>query len=154
MSSSNWDNRWMDLARLVSGWSKDRSRQVGAVIVDPRNVVVALGWNGFPRGIDDNIDCRHARPAKYLWTEHAERNAIYNAAASGASTRGCRIYLPWYPCADCARALIQAGIDEMIAVKPDWSDPTYANDFAVVREMLQEAGLQVRFLAGDAPVAK
>jgi dCMP deaminase len=150
--TSTWDRRWMELARHVAEWSKDRSRKVGAVIVDGRNVAASLGWNGFPRGVDDNVDARHARPAKYLWTEHAERNAIYNAAAAGHPTLGCSMFLPWYPCADCARAIIQAGISTVVAVEPDWQDPTYAADFAVVREMFAEAGLRVRFLPGEAPV--
>jgi dCMP deaminase len=118
----SWDNRWMDMAKLVAGWSKDRSRSCGAVIVDSRNVLVSIGWNGFPRGINDDVDVRHERPAKYLWTEHAERNAIFNAAANGHPTKDCVMYLPWYPCADCARAIIQSGISEIICIEPDWDD--------------------------------
>lgn len=152
MSSASWDRRWMDFARHVATWSKDRSRKVGAVIVNDRQVSVSFGWNGFPRGVDDNVDERHVRPSKYLYTEHAERNAIFNAAAEGHSTRGCRMYLPWYPCADCARAIIQAGIIEIIAIEPDWQDPSYAADFAVVREMLAEAAVKVRFVPGLPPV--
>jgi dCMP deaminase len=136
----------MDMARLVATWSKDRSRTCGAVIVDDRNVVVALGWNGFPRGVDDDVDARHERPAKYLWTEHAERNAIYNAAACGHATRGCTMILPWYPCADCARAIIQAGLVCIVCIEPDWNDHIWAEAFAVTREMLTEAGVTVRFL--------
>jgi dCMP deaminase len=149
-----WDTRWMDMARLVATWSKDRSRQTGSVIVDDRNVLVAVGWNGFPRGLRDDLDERHSRPAKYQWTEHAERNAIYNAASKGIPTLGCRMYLPWYPCADCARAIIQAGISEIIAVNPDWNDPKWASDFAMVREMLSEAGIGVCFVEGEMPGAR
>ena len=152
-SSHEWDRRWMDLARLVATWSEDRSRKTGAVIVDGRNVPVSLGWNGFPRRVSGKVEERHARPAKYLWTEHGERNAIYNAAAVGAATAGCRIYLPWYPCSGCARAIIQAGLAEVIAVEPDWQDPAYAADFAVTREMLQEAGVHVRWAEGAPPVS-
>lgn len=146
---SGWDQRWMSVARLVASWSKDRSRKCGAVIVDNRNVLIAVGWNGFPRGLHDEVDARHERPAKYKWTEHAERNAIFNAAANGHATSGARIYIPWYPCADCARAIIQSGIVEMIAVEPDWADAIWAADFLVVREMLAEACVTVRFLADD-----
>jgi dCMP deaminase len=142
-----WDNRWMDMAELVSTWSKDRSRKTGAVIVDARNVLIAVGWNGFPRGLNDDAPERHDRPAKYQWTEHAERNAIYNAAASGNSTTGCRMYLSWYPCADCARAIIQAGITELVAVEPDWNVAKWAADFAMVKIMLTEAGVTCRFKA-------
>jgi dCMP deaminase len=148
----SWDSRWMDMARLVASWSKDRSRKCGAVIVDSRNVLVSLGWNGFPRGVDDTVDARHERPAKYHWTEHAERNAIYNAAANGHPTKGCTIYLPWYPCADCARAIIQSGIVCAVCIEPDWSDPVWAAGFAVTREMFEQCGVHQHFIAGDAPV--
>ena len=145
---SSWDVRWMDLAQFVSSWSKDRSRKTGTVIVDARNVLIAVGWNGFPRGLDDELSARHERPAKYQWTEHAERNAIYNAAAKGVSTFGCRIYISWYPCADCARAIIQAGITALVVIEPDWQDSKWASDFAVVREMLREAGIACEFISG------
>ena len=131
------------MATLVASWSKDRSRHAGAVIVDDRNVLVSIGWNGFPRGINDDVDTRHERPAKYKWTEHAERNAIFNAAANGHHTRGCTMYLQWYPCADCARAIIQAGIIKLVCKEPDWNDPIWAADFEVVKEMLDESRVEV-----------
>lgn len=134
------------MAKLVASWSKDRSRSCGAVIVDYRNVVVSIGWNGFPRGVNDDVDSRHERPTKYQWTEHAERNAIFNAAANGHSTKGCTMYLSWYPCADCARAIIQSGILRIVSIEPDWNDHIWSADFAVVKEMLAEAGVEVRFL--------
>lgn len=146
-----WDDRWLDMARLVASWSKDRSRQVGAVIVNDRNVVVSMGWNGFPRSINDDIECRHQRPDKYLWSEHAERNALFNAAANGNSTLNCRIYQSMYPCAHCARGIIQAGISEVITVEPDWNDETYGDEFAVTRQMLEEANVAVRFVDGQTP---
>lgn len=142
-----WDTRWMDMAKLVATWSKDRSRTCGAIIVDNRNVLVSIGWNGFPRGISDDVDERHERPAKYKWTEHAERNAIFNAAANGHPTKGCTMYLPWYPCADCARAIIQSGIVSIVCAEPDWLDHIWAADFKVVQEMLGESSVRVRWYA-------
>jgi len=152
--SADWDARFMDMARTIAGWSKDRSRKVGAVIVGPGKEIRASGYNGFPRGVADDVEARHQRPAKYRWTEHAERNAIYNAARSGVSTFGCVIYLPWYPCMDCARAIVQAGLIEVIAVEPDWNDPTFAADFADVKQLFVEAGVAQRFVAGEAPKQK
>lgn len=144
---SNWDLRWMQLARLVSSWSKDRSTKVGCCIINGRDTVVAIGWNGFPRRIDDDVDERHERPAKYFWTEHAERNAIFNAANKGLATQGCRMYVSWFPCVDCARAIIQAGIVEVIGgVEPDFEHHKFGEEFKVVREMLEEAGIATRFL--------
>ena len=144
--------RMGELCGLVKTWSKDRSRKTSAVIMDScGDTIVAIGWNGFPRGIDDEVEARHERPAKYLWTEHAERNAIYNAARKGVSTLGCLMFMPWYPCADCARAIIQAGIFEVYCVEPDWDDPRWADDFKVVKEMLDEADVAVTFVDGIAP---
>jgi dCMP deaminase len=136
----------MNLARHIATWSKDQSRGVGCVIVGPDHEVISMGYNGFPRGIDDTVDERHQRPAKYSWTEHAERNAIYNAARQGVSTKGAVMYLPWYPCMDCARAIIQCGIAELVAVQPDWNDERWGKDFNMVHGMFIEVGLKVRFV--------
>ena len=146
---SDWDKRWMDTAYQKGTWSKDRSRKCGAVIVTLENDEVCNGWNGFPRGVDDDVEARHARPIKYLWSEHAERNALYNACRRGKSTFGCKIYQTLYPCAHCARALIQSGICEVVTISPDWEDATYAEEFAVTKEMLAEAGVKVRFVDGE-----
>lgn len=138
----------MDTAAQKGSWSKDRSRKVGAVIVNYDNVEVSNGWNGFPRKIDDTVEARHQRPAKYLWSEHSERNAIYNAAREGRATKGCRIFQTMYPCAHCARGIIQSGIVEVVTIEPDWNDSTYADEFAVTKELLDEAGVKVRFVEG------
>lgn len=145
MSAASWDRRWIDLARLVASWSKDDSTKCGAVIVGPRNVLVSLGWNGFPRGINDDVAERRQRPQKYLWSEHAERNAIYNAAASGAKTEGCRMYLTWFPCCSCARGIIQSGLSELVCTQPDLTLPVWGEDFRTASEILTEAGLPLRF---------
>lgn len=143
---SDWDNRYMLLAEHIGGWSKDRSRKVGCVIVGLTGDVVAIGFNGFPRGLNDDDDDRHVRPAKYMWTEHAERNAIYNAARIGVSLVGARMYLPWFPCVDCARAIVQSGIVELVAYRPDFDDTQWGRDFAVSLELLSEARTAVRFV--------
>lgn len=137
----------MDLADLVGTWSKDRSRQVGCVIVAPDNTVRTIGFNGFPRGLDDDDEARHVRPAKYRWTEHAERNAIYAAAKNGIPLANCRMYLPWFPCVDCARAIIQAGLAELVCKEPDLSDPQWGEDFRFSQELLGEAAVTIRFLS-------
>jgi dCMP deaminase len=133
----------MALARHVGSWSKDRSTQVGCVIVSPERAVVSTGYNGFPRGINDAVESRHERPQKYLWTEHAERNAIYNAAREGIRLRGCTLYIPWFPCTDCARAIVQSGITSLVAIPPDLSHPTWGEHFRVAIEMLREGQVQI-----------
>lgn len=113
---STWHEFYIVLCSAWSQKSKDRSTGVGAVIVGPDNEQRSAGYNGFPRNVDDDRRERHDRPLKYEFTEHAERNAIYNAARMGTSLDGCRMYLNWYPlpCPDCARAIIQSGIVEVI----------------------------------------
>lgn len=109
--------KYLSVARSVAEFSKDRSTKVGAVIIGPDGEGGPWGYNGFPRGCDDNDDYRHQRPEKYLWTEHAERNAIYNAARTGFSTKGCAIFITHPPCMDCARAIVQAGIKLVVWVR-------------------------------------
>jgi dCMP deaminase len=144
---ADWDSRFMALARHIGEWSKDRSRRVGCVVVGPGNEIRSTGFNGFPRGVEDDIDERHERPSKYQWTEHAERNAIYNAARAGIPLVGCRMYLPWFPCVDCARAIIQVGIAELVCMKPDLTDPKWGDDFTMVPQLLEEGGVELRWYA-------
>lgn len=107
----NWDEYFLGLAEQVKLKSKDSSTQIGAVIVGEDNEVLSVGYNSFPRGCDDNIPERQERPEKYYWFEHAERNAIYNAARIGIPLKGSKIYLTsQIPCMDCARAIINTGI--------------------------------------------
>lgn len=144
---TSWDSYFMDLAKLVASRSKDRSKKVGCVIAGPDNEIRSTGYNGFPRGCDDDVPARHDRPEKYAWTEHAERNAVYNAARMGTALKGCRAYLPWFPCMDCGRALVQAGIVEVIGTTPDWNDPRWGEDFKRVAILFNEAGVKVRFVS-------
>jgi dCMP deaminase len=140
---TSWQDRWMSLATFIGAWSNDRNRGVGCVIVGDANLLLSIGYNGFPRGVDEMRGSRHDRPAKYLWTEHAERNAIYNAARVGVSTAGAEMYLPWYPCADCARAIVQSGIQRLICLEPVERDSTWDEHFEVSTVMLAEGGVTV-----------
>ncbi len=127
----------------LAAQSPDPSRKTGAVIVDAWGSEVAYGYNHLPIRIEVT-EARLARPAKYKWMEHAERDAIYYAASKGIQTAGCTMYLTWYPCVDCARGIIQAQIGELVCREPDWNDPLW--DFGIVKEMLEEAGVLVRFV--------
>ena len=119
MTKTNWHKRFYDLALHIASWSKDRSTKVGAVIVDCDKRILATGYNGFPSGCDDTKEERHQRPAKYMYTEHGERNAIYNAVKSGVRLQGATLYCTMFPCADCTRAIIQSGIKTIITPVPN-----------------------------------
>jgi len=152
MSLPTWDKTFMDMAALIAKRSKDRSFQVGAVLVGPDCEVRSVGYNGFPRLVNDNIDERHLRPAKYLWTEHAERNAIYNAARVGIQTKGCTLYVTTAPCMRCARAIIQSGIESVVCnyeapvdnLKDGSTPVPWWLEFQTALQMFSEAGVIVR----------
>lgn len=92
MFSEKWNYRFLELAELVSSWSKDPSTQTGAVVVGPDKEIRATGYNGLVRGVADDIPERMKRPTKYDFFEHAERNAIYNACLTGTQLKGCTIF--------------------------------------------------------------
>jgi dCMP deaminase len=143
---AKWDQRFLDLAFEISSWSKESGRRVGAVVVGPDREIRATGYNGLPRGVDDDRPERHSRRtgAKYLWSSHAERNAIYNAARVGTALKGCTIYVQMFPCHECAKAIIQAGITCVVTAPPDLADPQWRESFDISATMFKEAGLTVR----------
>lgn len=111
ISIMNWNEYFLGIAEQVKLKSKDLSTQIGAVIVGNDNEVLSTGYNSFPRGLDDSLQERQERPEKYFWFEHAERNAIYNAARVGIPLKGSKIYLTsGLPCMDCARGIVNSGI--------------------------------------------
>ena len=140
--ADQWDRRFLELAATIGTWSKDRSAKTGCVIVGADRLVCSTGFNGFVRGVDDNIASRHERPAKYSWTEHAERNAIYNAARMGVSLVGTTCYVNWFPCVDCARAIIQTGMVRLVGLQPNHNDVKWGTDFKFALDMFDEVGLE------------
>ncbi len=148
MTRKNWDEYFVEMARLVSTRSKDPNTHIGAVIVGPDNEVLSTGYNSFPRGINDDVPERSERPEKYFWFEHAERNAIYSAARHGVRLKGCRMFLScWVPCTDCARAIIQSGIQEVVlgqAVE-DASRTKWIEEAKRSEQMCEEAGVKLRY---------
>ena len=135
-----WDQFYMTMAHLVAMKSKDPNTKVGSVIVGRRNNFVSLGFNGLPRGVKDDLPERSERPEKYFWYAHAERNSIYNAAKD---LEGCRLYTQFPPCTDCAIAIIQSGISEVIVMK----STHHSKKWEVCSRSLQmfkEAGVKYR----------
>jgi dCMP deaminase len=139
---TDWDQRFLDLAALMAGWSKD-STKVGAVAVSPDRAIVSTGYNGPPRGVRDLADRvgtpSSVNPNKLLWCAHAEENLVAQAARIGVSLLGTAVYVTHAPCSRCARMLIQAGVARVI-----WASGTTcmgAREFEVAAEMLAEAGV-------------
>lgn len=142
----NWDTYFNNIAEQVKLKSKDERTKIGAIIVGTDNEIVSTGYNSFPRGINDNVPERQERPEKYYWFEHAERNAIYNAARIGVSTKGCTMYLTCgMSCPDCARAIIQSGISKVyINENGEGAKSDYWKDkFLRSVQMFEEAGVEI-----------
>ena len=137
---STWHTYFMDLAHKTASRSKDPTTKVGCIVTSKDKVVVASGYNGIPQGVAD-LPERMERPAKYLWTAHAEENAVALAARVGASLRGGYAYVTHHPCSRCARSLIQAGIEVVYVGKGTTSMP--AEEFTVAKQMFTEAGVYV-----------
>lgn len=139
------DIHFMMMAESLAAHSPDRSRKVGCVIVSATGKVVTAGFNDFPKGVRQE-ESRHERPEKYLWIEHAERNAIYRAARTGVALDGATAYVPWFPCMNCARALVQSGIIALVAYQPDVDDARWGAEFKRATSLLEEAGVAIRLL--------
>lgn len=133
------DRRYADLAEHVAGWSKDPSTKVGAVIVgvDPREV--ALGYNGFPPGIDDSEERLGDRETRLRMTQHAERNALDN---SRFDVRRGTLYVTFFPCSECAKSVVSRGISRVVCPPPSDRQP-WSDDARWTSEVLSEAGVSV-----------
>lgn len=137
------DTNFHEPLSRVTERSKDTRAKVGALIVRNGHLVISA-CNEFPEGVED-LGERRIRPAKYLFTEHAERNAILLAARYGHSCQGTVMYQKWFPCADCARAIIQAGIVRLVCQRPNLQDPRWGESFQASLAMLIEAGVHIDF---------
>lgn len=110
--------KYMGIAYAVSKLSKDSSTKVGAIIIGQSKEIRSVGYNGSPRRCEADEDSRRERPEKLYWFSHAELNAITNAARVGTPLEGSTLLVTHPPCMDCARAICQAGIKQVIAVRP------------------------------------
>ena len=134
----------MDLAKQVGTWSKDPSKQIGAVAIGSKGQVLAQGYNGFPRGIDDNESRLNTKEIKYKYVVHAEMNLIYNATFNGISLNGSTVYVSGLPvCSECAKGLIQVGVKQIVMSKDSLenSDEKWLESFELTIALLNEAGI-------------
>jgi len=145
-SVTDWDEFWFRHVYLAASKSKDRKTKIGAVIVRDRRLL-AEGFNGLPRYVDDSVECRHERPEKYYWYCHGERNALdFCTDANGAT-----IYTQGIPCADCARGIVQRGITEVVVHLP-WHQAQLTGEHSFKwmesaersQAMFKEAGITLR----------
>jgi dCMP deaminase len=142
--TDKWNKRFMALARHVGDWSKDPSTKNGAVIVTEWNkCVTAVGFNGFPRGVDDDPERYEERAVKYKLVVHAEQNAIMNGVVLPGSSMFCTMF----PCSECAKLIVQCGNIATVYAPPP-REPTrpgdpWAEDAEYSQVMLRESGVYV-----------
>ncbi len=139
----------VEQAILAARKSPSRPRKVGAVLVLADGATTLATCNDFPAGVRD-LEARHAHPERLLWLEHAERNAIFAAARAGLATAGATLIATFHPCADCARAIVQAGITTLHTLAPDFADPLWGSAFRCSHAILDEGGVRVVYLDRDA----
>ena len=142
----NWDEYFMGVAILASKRSKDPNTQVGACIVDNNNIILSTGYNGFPYGCSDDIFPweREGDDTKYNYVVHAELNAILNAR--GKNLKGAKLYVDLFPCNECAKAIIQSGVSEVVYLYDKYADSAAT---IASKRMLTSAGIKLTQFSSD-----
>jgi dCMP deaminase len=143
-----WYDRYMNLAKEASTWSKDPNTQVGAVVVGSKGQILSTGYNGFPRGIKDTPKRLNDRETKLFLVVHAEMNAIFNATYNGVSLDESTLFVWGLPaCAECAKGIIQVGISKVVVskqcieIRPHWNE-----SWKQSQKLFREAGVQTYIL--------
>lgn len=142
---NKWDQRFMEVARLVATWSKDPSSKIGVVLVKDRRII-ATGYNGFPVGVEDSPERLSDRPTKYALVVHAEMNALLQV---GPAAKESTLYLhglPGPPCAGCAKHIVQAGVSRIVTLAGE-EPQRWADEFAKARLLLNEGGIRIEYVA-------
>jgi dCMP deaminase len=141
MSTEKWDIRFLELTKQIATWSKDPRTKVGSIIVSDRRRIVSVGYNGFPRGVDDTEDRLLNREQKILFVAHAERNALDNAECSVADST---LYTTLFPCNECAKSIIQRSIKKIVSYKFD-DELVEKFNFDISLKMFYESGVECIF---------
>lgn len=147
MGVINWEEYFMGIALLSAKRSKDPSTQVGACIVDEDNKVVSIGYNGMPRCVDESQltwEKGEDLNNKYLYVCHAEFNAILNIR-NGSSLKGCTVYVTLFPCNECAKAIIQTGINKIVYLSDKYGDSVSTR---ASKKLFALAGVEVKKYEG------
>ena len=134
----------MAAALSASTLSPNRVRQVGAVLVLRDGTEIAA-CNTYPAGVRD-LEERHAGDGRFVWMEHAERHAIFEAARRGLATAGGHITSTFFPCIDCARAIVEAGFTCLDTPAPAFDDPVWGAAFERSQVILREGGVEIRIV--------
>ena len=136
-----WRAYFWGLLEGIAARSPDPDTQVGCILVGTAHQILSTGYNGFPRGVEPTLK-RLERPEKYSWMEHAERNAIYNAARHGVALEDASLFIGMAPCVDCARAIVQSGIKFVWIEDSTLGRDRWAESMDKAFEILNEGGVE------------
>lgn len=146
MEDKLWDKRYLNLAKEVALWSKDPSSKIGSVAIGGQGQVLAQGYNGFPRGVDDSVERYSDRETKYKYVVHSEMNVIYNASYNGVSLKGSTLYVYGLPvCSECAKGIIQTGISRIVMGSESLPE-RWMESFETTKILFDEAGVKWEFV--------
>jgi len=138
-----WDKRFIKVAKEISDWSKDPSTQVAAIAVKDRKII-ATGYNGFPKGIEDDEALLHNRDVKLRLMVHAEKNMIYNAVEHGVKLRGSTVYIWGLPCcSECWKGLVQTGVARVVMPDINVHGGKWADGCRYGEEFMRIAGINI-----------
>ena len=148
--TAEWVDYFLSICDAVAKKSKDKSHKIGCVIVGVNHNILSTGFNGLPRRVLES-DIRTERPIKYFFTEHAERNAIYNAARHGVALENSVLFVKGLPpCSDCARAIIQSGIRQVYVYFSKMNNsPKWEAEFIHSKIMFEEARVCCKIIYGE-----
>ena len=150
----NWNEYYIGLLEPISRKSKDPRTKVGAVIVDQEYGLISTGFNGFPKGVKDLPERYNDRPTKYKFIAHADTNAIDIAAKQGKATNHGIMYLPWYPCSNCTKSIINCGIKKVVIDGREYEEKekhwtAWKEDIDISKIMMSEAGVELEIYKGE-----
>ena len=138
-----WDIRFVRIAKEVAEWSKDPSTQVGSIAVKNRKII-ATGYNGFPKGIEDKQAHLHDREMKLKLTVHAEKNMIYNAVEHGVKLEGSTVYIWGLPtCVECWKGLVQVGVSRVVMPDIEFTDDKWKEGCKFAKEYMEKADINI-----------
>jgi dCMP deaminase len=140
---NDWNDRFMEFAKVYSTFSKDPSKKIGAVIIDPiKRIILSGGYNGFPRGVLDSEARLNDRELKYKYVVHAEMNAIYNATLNGVSLNGATLYVYGLPvCSECAKGIVQVGIKRVCISAAMPLPERWMSSWDMTKKIFNEVGI-------------
>jgi dCMP deaminase len=142
VTRTKWDLHYLNLAKEISTWSKDPSTKIGAVAVGKHGQILATGYNGFPRGIEDSVDRLTNRETKYSYMIHGEMNCIYNATLTGVSLDNATLYVHGLPvCSECAKGVAQVGIKKVFACHPATISSKWEQSNILTKSIFEEIGI-------------